>query len=149
MLKKLVKSTILKISNVTTDFKLIPSKVSGSAAMPEPIANKWSKLTGTPPLERYGMTEFGMGLSQPYNLSERASCSVGLPMSTVRARIRDGDHITEIKKGLDKYVEGHLEILSPGLLVCYWRAPEKTAEEFTGRASNNLFYYNLLTPNAH
>ena len=52
--------------------------VSGSAAMPKPVNNRWNNLTGRDLLERYGMTEFGMGLSQPLYTSSREG--VGLPM---------------------------------------------------------------------
>lgn len=39
--------------------------VSGSAALPQPISEKWEKLTGHDLLERYGMSEIGMALSNP------------------------------------------------------------------------------------
>jgi malonyl-CoA/methylmalonyl-CoA synthetase len=37
----------------------------GSAALPAPIMNKWHSITGHWLLERYGMTEIGMALSNP------------------------------------------------------------------------------------
>lgn len=40
--------------------------VCGSAALPDNILLNWKKLTGCMLLERYGMTEIGMGLSNPY-----------------------------------------------------------------------------------
>lgn len=39
--------------------------VSGSAALPQPILEKWLKITGHTLLERYGMTETGMVLTNP------------------------------------------------------------------------------------
>lgn len=39
--------------------------VSGSAALPEPILERWQQITGHILLERYGMTEIGMALSGP------------------------------------------------------------------------------------
>ena len=39
--------------------------VSGSAALPVPILNEWEKITGHRLLERYGMTEIGMALTNP------------------------------------------------------------------------------------
>jgi len=41
--------------------------VSGSAALPETVMNRWKEITGHTMLERYGMTEFGMGLTNPLN----------------------------------------------------------------------------------
>jgi len=39
--------------------------VSGSAALPVPVLKKWKAITGHTLLERYGMTEIGMALSNP------------------------------------------------------------------------------------
>ena len=41
--------------------------VSGSAALPEPLMTRWEELTGHRLLERYGMTETGMVLTNPLN----------------------------------------------------------------------------------
>ena len=41
--------------------------VSGSAALPETVMNRWAEITGHTMLERYGMTEFGMALTNPLN----------------------------------------------------------------------------------
>ncbi|KAF3915810.1 hypothetical protein ABW21_db0204309 [Orbilia brochopaga] len=55
--------------------------VCGSAALPAPIAQKWKNITGTIPLERYGMTETGMVLSNPIDPELRISGSVGWPLA--------------------------------------------------------------------
>ena len=39
--------------------------VSGSAALPAPIMQRWEEITGHTLLERYGMTEMGMALTNP------------------------------------------------------------------------------------
>ena len=39
--------------------------VSGSAALPEPVLHQWEEITGHGLLERYGMTETGMVLTNP------------------------------------------------------------------------------------
>ena len=54
-----------KRQNLTKcDFSYLRLMVSGSAAMPRPIADAWESLSGVKLLERYGMTEIGMALSQ-------------------------------------------------------------------------------------
>ena len=78
------------------------------------------------------MTEFGMGLSQPYDISERVKSSVGTPMSSVRARVVADGQNYEFANNKMPNIDGDLEILSPGLFNSYWKLPEKTAEEFTG-----------------
>lgn len=40
--------------------------VSGSAPLPTSVFEKWHEITGHKLLERYGMTEIGMALSNPY-----------------------------------------------------------------------------------
>lgn len=52
--------------------------VSGSAALPASVNEKWTELTGQRLLERYGMTEIGMALSNPYE-AERRPDAVGQP----------------------------------------------------------------------
>ena len=67
--------------------------VSGSAALPVPVLERWRELSGHTLLERYGMTEIGMGLSNPYR-GERVPGSVGTPLPGVEVRLvdDDGDH---------------------------------------------------------
>lgn len=47
---------------------LLPCRlfVSGSAALPIPVLDKWREISGHTLLERYGMTEIGMALTNPY-----------------------------------------------------------------------------------
>ncbi|NXG48225.1 ACSF3 synthetase, partial [Psilopogon haemacephalus] len=60
--------------------------VSGSAALPVPVLEKWKKITGHTLLERYGMTEIGMALSNPLH-GVRVPGSVGSPLPGVEVRI--------------------------------------------------------------
>jgi acyl-CoA synthetase (AMP-forming)/AMP-acid ligase II len=45
--------------------------VCGSAALPDNVLKSWKQLTGYTLLERYGMTEIGMALSNPYEGERR------------------------------------------------------------------------------
>ncbi|XP_064437292.1 malonate--CoA ligase ACSF3, mitochondrial isoform X1 [Mirounga angustirostris] len=60
--------------------------VSGSAALPLPVLEKWQDITGHTLLERYGMTEIGMALSNPLTAT-RVPGSVGTPLPGVEVRI--------------------------------------------------------------
>ena len=62
--------------------------VSGSAALPVPLLERWRAATGHVLLERYGMTEIGMALSNPL-AGERAAGFVGLPLPGVDVRLVD------------------------------------------------------------
>ncbi|PSC68906.1 malonate-ligase [Micractinium conductrix] len=97
--------------------------VSGSAACPEPIMQRWERLSGAKLLERYGMTETGMLLGNPYR-GERRPGTVGQPFEGVDVRVTDAD-------GGDAGAgPGELRVRSPQLFREYWRRPEATAEAF-------------------
>ncbi|HVJ94624.1 MAG TPA: AMP-binding protein, partial [Labilithrix sp.] len=59
---------------------------SGSAALPVTLAERWRAITGTIPLERFGMTEIGVGITNSLAGPRFAGC-VGLPLPTVEARM--------------------------------------------------------------
>jgi len=61
--------------------------VSGSAALPASVHETWTELTGQQLLERYGMTEIGMALSNPYD-GARLPGTVGHPLPGVQLRLK-------------------------------------------------------------
>ena len=60
---------------------------SGSAALPVTLGERWRAISGAYPLERFGMTEIGVGASNPLAPDARRPGMVGLPLPTVRTRI--------------------------------------------------------------
>ena len=116
--------------------------VSGSAALPQPIFEEWQQKTGHTLLERYGMTEIGMALTNPY-AGQRKPGFVGHPFPGVQARIVgpdgkvlvQGDDIsTSISAKSDdenEEVNGDLQIKGPNVFKCYYGRAEATAKEFT------------------
>ncbi len=60
--------------------------VSGSMALPATTMQKWRQVSGHTLLERYGMTELGMALTNPY-LGKRVEGAVGKPMAGVQIRL--------------------------------------------------------------
>lgn len=99
--------------------------VSGSAALPVPTLERWERITGQRLLERYGMTEIGMGLSNPLE-GERRPGFVGSPLPGVEARLVD-----ENEEPVARGTPGHIQIRGPAVFAEYWRRPEETAEAFT------------------
>jgi malonyl-CoA/methylmalonyl-CoA synthetase len=73
---------------------------SGSAALPATLGERWRSLSGRYPLERYGMTEIGIVLSNPAE-GERRPGSVGVPLPAVELRITDehGEPVAENEPG--------------------------------------------------
>ena len=71
--------------------------ISGSAACPEPVMSRWREVTGAtvPLLERYGMTETGMIISNPLH-GHRQPGAVGQPLRFVEVRVvgTNGEELT-------------------------------------------------------
>ena len=101
--------------------------VSGSAALPVSVLERWHELSGHMLLERYGMTEIGMGLSNSLR-GERFPGSVGTPLPRVRVRVVD-DEMKDVTPG----TPGELLIDGPNVFREYWRRPEETAASFHGQ----------------
>jgi len=100
--------------------------VSGSAALPLSVLNKWEKITGHRLLERYGMTEIGMAISNSYN-GERRAGFIGTPLPGVRVRIADeiGDIIET------ENLQGEIQIKGAAVFKEYWNKLQETTESFT------------------
>ena len=81
--------------------------VSGSAALPVSTLERWREITGHTLLERYGMTEIGMALSNPYR-GKRVPGSVGTPLPGVDVRLvsDDGDAVARRHTGRHRSSRG-------------------------------------------
>lgn len=99
--------------------------ISGSAPLSADIHREFRDRTGHAILERYGMTETNMTISNPYE-GDRIAGTVGFPMPGVSIRIADPDTGAERPQG----EVGVVEIAGPNVFQGYWRMPEKTAAEF-------------------
>jgi len=100
--------------------------VSGSAALPVAVMEKWRMISGHTLLERYGMTEAGMILGNPLH-GERKPGYVGLPFPGVEVRlVAENGEIVE-KAG----VPGQIEVRGPVVFKAYWGRPEATSQVFT------------------
>ena len=99
--------------------------VSGSAALPVATLERWRQISGHTLLERYGMTEIGMGLSNPLHGERRAGC-VGSPLPSVQAPLVDDAGLM-----VPDNTPGQIHIRGPTLFQEYWQRPEATAQAFT------------------
>ena len=99
--------------------------VSGSAALPASVHLQWTELTGQELLERYGMTEIGMAISNPLN-GQRRPGSVGVPLPGVQVRLKSesGKVITEEDE------PGEIQVCGPSVFSEYWDRPEATKASF-------------------
>jgi malonyl-CoA/methylmalonyl-CoA synthetase len=99
---------------------------SGSDRLPDEVFTGFQQTFGHTLLERYGMTETGMNLSNPLH-GERRMGSVGLPLPGVEARIVHPETEAPLPDG----EVGLVQVRGPHVFAEYWRQPEKTAASFT------------------
>jgi malonyl-CoA/methylmalonyl-CoA synthetase len=99
--------------------------VCGSAALPVTVMEKWQTISGQVLLERYGMTEIGMAISNPY-VGERRAGYVGVPLPGVEVKLVDekGSPVADGEPG-------EIIISGPNVFLEYWQNPQATAESFT------------------
>lgn len=123
----------------------------GSAPLPTSVLEKWEKISGHRLLERFGMSEVGMALSNPLSpVSERRPGFVGTPLPGNKVRIvrteKDEQQPTQVKdevlcegdvNGTKVFAKdgepliGQLHVKGPNVFHGYWQKPETTAKEFT------------------
>jgi malonyl-CoA/methylmalonyl-CoA synthetase len=99
--------------------------VSGSAPLPAHMLEAFRRRYGHTILERYGMSETLMIISNPYE-GERRAGTVGMPLPGVSVRLADND----ASPVADEEV-GEVQVRSPALFSSYWRRPDATAAAFT------------------
>jgi malonyl-CoA/methylmalonyl-CoA synthetase len=111
-----------EMTRILSKFRLM---ISGSAALPVSVMERWKTISEHSLLERYGMTEIGMALSNPYD-GPRVPGHVGYPLPGVQVRLADEqDNVipgTEI---------GEIQVKGANVFSEYWQKPESTAESFT------------------
>ena len=106
------------------DFSSLRLVVSGSAALSPILARRVSSLLGRKLLERYGSTESGLSVSNPYD-GPRKFGSVGLPLPGTEMAIVDGEG-----RGLPPGEDGEVVLRGPQVFSGYWHLPEETEESF-------------------
>ena len=98
--------------------------VSGSAALPVSTLARWQEISGHTLLERYGMTEIGMALSNPLR-GERVPGSVGTPLPGVELRL-----VEENGNPVLPGTPGGIEVRGPAVFTEYWARPDATRDAF-------------------
>src|SRR5271157_5213304 len=98
--------------------------VSGSAALPVSTLELWKEISGHTLLERYGMTEIGMALSNPLR-GERVPGSVGTPLPSVEVQL-----VGESGELVVPGTPGEIEVRGPSAFTEYWGKPDATRGAF-------------------
>jgi long-chain acyl-CoA synthetase len=104
------------------DFSNLKLSLGGGMAVQQPVAERWQKLTGTPLLEAYGLTETSPAVCiNPLTLREYNG-SIGLPVPSTEVSVQDEDG-----KLLPQGETGELCVRGPQVMKGYWQKPEETA----------------------
>ncbi len=98
--------------------------VSGSAALPVSTLERWKEISAHTLLERYGMTEIGMALSNPLR-GQRVPGSVGKPLPSVEVQL-----IGENGRPVAPGTPGEIEVRGPSVFAEYWGKPDATRDAF-------------------
>jgi len=112
----------------TVDFSNLRLTLGGGMATQKAVAEKWKKITGTPIVEAYGLTEASPGVCcNPLNI-EAYSGGIGLPVPSTEVELRDADG-KEVPVGQP----GELWVRGPQVMKGYWNRPEETAKVLDSR----------------
>lgn len=99
--------------------------ISGSAALPVKTLKTWKKISNHTLLERYGMSEIGMAISNPY-IGERRAGHIGQAFEGIQIQLLDDKQnvITE------ENIPGEIHVKGPNLFKHYFNKLEQTESSF-------------------
>ncbi len=108
------------------DFSKLKLSLSGGMALQKSVSLRWREATKSRVLEAYGLTETSPAATINPMYLEGYNGSIGLPLSSTDASIRDDDG-NEVPIG----TSGELCIKGPQVMAGYWKRPDETALVFT------------------
>jgi malonyl-CoA/methylmalonyl-CoA synthetase len=106
------------------DFSSLRLPIAGSSALSPALARRVSSLLDRNVLERYGSTESGLSVSNPYD-GPRKFGSVGVPLPGTELSIVD-----ELGRALEPGEDGEIVLRGPQVFSGYWNLPNATEENF-------------------
>jgi len=113
-----------KQQEITLSLNSFRLMISGSAALPVSVMERWKQISGHTLLERYGMTEIGMAISNPYH-GKRLAGHVGIALPGVNVRLADEQNVLVVDE------PGEIQIKGKNVFLEYWQRPEETRKSFT------------------
>jgi len=114
-----------KQQSITARLRTFRLMVSGSAALPVSVMEKWEVISGHRLLERYGMTEIGMAVSNPLN-GERRAGHIGTALPGVSVRLcNEQDEPVEVGE------PGEIQVKGDNVFHRYWNREQETTKSFT------------------
>ena len=108
------------------DFSALRHGLGGGMAVQRATAEEWQRVTGTPLIEAYGLTETSPGATINPVTSTGYNASIGLPIPSTEVRLRtdDGQWIA-----LDDHqTPGEICVRGPQVMRGYYNRPDETAK---------------------
>ena len=110
---------------ITSSMQSFRLMVCGSAALPVSVMEKWQTISGHKLLERYGMTEIGMAISNPYS-GDRRPGYIGQPLPGVEVMLADDNY-----NSVAPNEPGQILVRGKNVFQEYWKRPDETEKSFT------------------
>lgn len=107
------------------NFSSLKASMSGGTALHDIVAKRWEKVTGTPLVEAYGLTEASPGVICGAVDGTHRIGTVGVPIPGTSVKILD-DNGNEVNCNMP----GSLFIKGPQVMKGYWQQPEETTKVF-------------------
>jgi long-chain acyl-CoA synthetase len=126
------------------DFSTLRISNGGGMAVQRAVAENWLKLTNTPIIEGYGLTETSSGATCNPVMSNEYSGDVGMAMPSTEISIRDDDE-NEVALGQS----GEICIRGPQVMRGYWQRPDETAKVMTRDGFFKSGDIGIMLPNGH
>ncbi|MEY3084450.1 MAG: hypothetical protein RL037_630 [Bacteroidota bacterium] len=109
------------------DFSKLKLSLGGGMAVQDSVAERWEKLTNSPLLEAYGLSETSPAATiNPINGTHKMG-SIGLPLPNTEIKLFDDDG-KEVAVGQP----GEIGIKGPQVMTGYWNRPDETKKCFLG-----------------
>lgn len=108
------------------DFSTLRYGLGGGMAVQRATAEEWHRVTGTPLIEAYGLTETSPGATINPISDGGYNASIGLPISSteVRLRLNDGAWVPLN----DHETPGEICVRGPQVMQGYYNRPDETAK---------------------
>ncbi|HEY1011831.1 MAG TPA: long-chain fatty acid--CoA ligase [Herpetosiphonaceae bacterium] len=111
------------------DLKSIKACISGSAALPMEVQERFGEITGGRLVEGYGLTEAAPVTHCNPIYGTRKSGSIGVPFPDVEIRVVDLESGEDLPVGSER--EGELLLKGPQVMKGYWGRDDETAKTIT------------------
>jgi long-chain acyl-CoA synthetase len=108
------------------DWSMLKCALGGGMAVQKVVADKWSKTTGRPIIEGYGLSETSPVLTANRTDISEWTGTIGFPLPSTDISIRD-ENDNEVPLG----EQGEICARGPQVMPGYWRHPDETAKVMT------------------